>query len=673
MQSMTWYRKRLQTMSLAEILWRLLSAVRYFIDRYRYDFRIYPSPSDVSQCVNSGNGYGFEVCRTSDTSGRQAMPDRWKQALVQQAEKIAAHRLWFFNLDGVFLGDPIDWNRDHAHGKQSPLEYSQSIDYRDFRVTGDCKLVWEPNRHLHLTVLGRAYNATGDRRFATDAVDQIQSWMDQCPFGKGMNWRSPLELGIRLINWVWTIDLIRESGLVAGEFRSRLLHSAYLHLWEITRRYAKGSSANNHLVGEAAGVFVASSYFKDLPNAQKWVEESQMSLEREIFTQTYEDGCSREQAFGYHLFVLQFFLIAGLVGRWSGREFSPGYWRRIESMLEFTAALSEGSGQLPSIGDADDGYVLGLGPGPPGIKELLCVGAVLFNRADFKEYADGFREPALWLLGSEAKQRFEEIPSTHARRQLVSKRFKDSGYYLLQCGPAGSPERISVVVDCAELGFKSIAAHGHADALSFVLCAFGREVCVDPGTYDYFTFPEWRTYFRSTRAHNTVFVDDQDQSVMLGPFMWGHRANSRCIDWDPWPGGGGRLVAEHDGYRRLKDPVIHRRTIELDPRARLLTIADEISAAANHRIAICFHLAEQCCASVVSPDKVCVSLPEGKLTLSVDPRLKLTVLKGSEDPKGGWVSKGYHRKAQAPAIIAEGECRGREMFRSVVAVGVPEV
>jgi uncharacterized heparinase superfamily protein len=227
------------------------------------------------------------------------------------------------------------------------------------------------------------------------------------------------------------------------------------------------------------------------------------------------------------------------------------------------------------------------------------------------------------------------------------------------------------VVDCAELGFKSIAAHGHADALSFVLCAFGKQVFVDPGTYDYFTYPEWRTYFRSTRAHNTVVVDDQDQSVMLGPFMWGRRANSRIIEWSPGPQGGGSLMAEHDGYGRLKDPVIHRRSIALDPQTRLVAITDEIFAAADHGIAICFHLAENCCASVVSPDTIRIALPEGKINLTVDPRLKLTLLLGSESPKGGWVSRGYHHRVPAPTIVAEGECRGNDSFRSTIVVGMP--
>ena len=107
-------------------------------------------------------------------------------------------------------------------------------------MTGDCKLVWEPNRHHHLVVLGRAYRATGDVRYAQAVVEQLQSWLDQCPFGHGMNWRSPLELAIRLINWVWALDLIREAGLLTGRAAARApLHAAWLHLWEIARKFSR--------------------------------------------------------------------------------------------------------------------------------------------------------------------------------------------------------------------------------------------------------------------------------------------------------------------------------------------------------------------------------------------------------------------------------------------------
>src|SRR4029078_8588466 len=99
-------------------------------------------------------------------------------------------------------------------------------------------------------------------------------------------WLSPLELAIRLINWVWSLDLIRESALVAGELRTRIHTSVYLQAREIVRRYSRGSSANNHLIGEAAGVFVASCYFPGLDPARRSRRQRRPSLRRELGAHT---------------------------------------------------------------------------------------------------------------------------------------------------------------------------------------------------------------------------------------------------------------------------------------------------------------------------------------------------------------------------------------------------
>ena len=670
MQSIAWYIRRLSTMSPGEIAWRFKLNANDILDRYRFQFGWYPSLDSIQHTDDRGFLFGFEN-EEGDAEHWATRPgfNEFQDRLIPRAEKIVEHRLSFFNLKDHFLGNPIDWNRDHGHGQEAPLSYSQSIDYRDFRVTGDCKLVWEPNRHHHLVVLGRAYRVSGDIRYAAEVVAQLQSWMDQCPFAKGMNWRSPLELGIRLINWVWATELIRESRLVDGEFQKRLLHNVYLHLWEVSRKFSKGSSANNHLVGEAAGVYIGSSYFRNFQNGAKWQNESRRILIHEIMEQTYPDGCTREQAMGYHLFVLQFFIIAGLVGRWTGQDFPVAYWQRIEKMLEFAGAMSEGGENLPMFGDGDDGYVLDLGSGPGGAKDLLCIGAILFKRPDFKALSGGFREAAVWMLGRGSWNAFEALPKQDASRALISKSFSDSGCYLLQCGEAESQDRISMFMDCGELGFKSIAAHGHADGLSFVLRAFGRDVFVDPGTYDYFTYPEWRNYFRSTRAHNTVCIDGLDQSVMLGSFMWGKRAQTRCVLWEPSSTGGGKLVAEHDGYRRLADPTTHRRTVELRPESREVAILDELTSADQHTVSIFFHLAEDCAVTKIPSNRLEIALPSGDIMLQLDPSLEVSLLKGSESPKGGWVSRGYHCKAPSTTVVASGLYKGKKSFKSVVKIG----
>jgi hypothetical protein len=655
-------------MSFGELAWRLKSRIRDEVDWYRFRLGLYPS-TKIEDPLDTQFGFRLSDIEVGEWASASAGDQEfeWLKKVVARADKILEHRFSFFNLKDCCLGDSIDWNKDHENGKQASLRFAPSINYRDFRVTGDAKVVWEPNRHHQLVVLGRAYRVTGNIHYAQEIVKQIESWWEQCPFGMGMNWRSPLELGIRLINWVWTFDLIRDSGVITPEFKSKLLHSVYLHLWEITRKYSYGSSANNHLIGEAAGVFIATSYFKDLQNAKKWRSDSYEILEREIITQTYPDGCSREQAFGYHLFVLQFFLLAGIVARKIEKDFTEAYWKRLEKMFEFLAAMIEG-GPPTMFGDCDDGYVLDLGGCKDDLYGLLSIGAVLFNRPEFKELARGFSEPTFWLLGPSSRETFETIQVGSNQGSLISKAFPDSGYYLLQCGPKSSGDEISVLFDCGDLGYKSIAAHGHADALSFTLRAFGKYIFLDPGTYDYFSYPEWRNYFRSTKAHNTVVVDDSDQSVMLGPFMWGYRAKGHCISWNPTLVGG-RVVGEHDGCMRLKDPVMHRRILDLDAESRVLTIRDEIIAKRSHEIRIYFHLSEECVILNNESSKYEIDVKGRKVMIEIDINLSAETLAGGENPIGGWVSSGYHKKVASTSIIGCGICHGNTSFVCRVIIG----
>ncbi len=637
-------------------------------DRYRIALGLFPS-SKIEHPLDVQPGFRVSEIQVGEwaagVTGDQEM--EWLRKLVARADKILDHRFSFFNLKDCYLGDSIDWNKDHESGIEAPVRFAPSINYRDFRVTGDAKVVWEPNRHHQLVVLGRAYRVSGNIHYAEEIVKQIESWLEQCPFGMGMNWRSPLELAIRLINWVWAFDLIRDSGVFTPEFESRLLHSVYLHLWEITRKYSYGSSANNHLVGEAAGVFIATSYFHGLQNAGKWRDNSYEILAREIIAQTYPDGCTREQAFGYHLFVLQFLLLAGVVARKIEKDFTEAYWKRVEKMFEFSAAMIEG-GPPTMFGDCDDGYVLDLGGDKDGVYGLLSIGAVLFNRPDFKELAGSYSEPTLWLLGLSSRKTFDTIQTAPNQGSLISKAFPESGYYLLQCGQKGSGNEISVLFDCGDLGYKSIAAHGHADALSFTLRAFGEDIFIDPGTYDYFSYPDWRDYFRSTAAHNTVTVDGVDQSVMLGPFMWGDRAKGRCIDWKPTLGVG-RVVGEHNGYTRLKAPVIHRRILDLDARSRILTIRDEIMAKGSHEIGIYFHLSEECLISNGQSNRFEIDVKGIKLTIEVDPNLSTETIAGSKNPIAGWVSRSYHKKVPSTSIVGRGICHGNTSFACRIMMG----
>jgi hypothetical protein len=651
MQTLSWYTRRLRHMSPGELAWRARTFVRDLVDRPRVHFQMLPAAVDDR---GAAKVWATSLRLSQHTPGCwRDSPDPivsvWLRRLVGRAEALLDHRFTFFGLKDRHLGNPIDWNRDHEAGTPTPLEFASRIDYRDARVTGDAKVVWEPGRHHQLVVLGRAYRATGDRRYAAEVIAQIDSWIEQCPFGRGMHWRSPLELAIRAINWVWAIDLIRPSGVLTEEAGARVLNALYLHVWEVARKYSHGSSANNHRIGEAAGVFVVTTCLPGLKNASRWRTESRRILEEEILAQTYPDGGSREQAFGYHMFVLQFLLLSAFVARQAGDELSSAYLARLERMLEFAAAMVEG-GPPPAFGDSDDAYVIDLGNAGDAL-EWIGAGAALLARSDLSNGFAQSDETVNWLLGSPARP-IGSAPVERRSRTLASRAFPDSGYYILQCGSVREGDAISVVFDCGELGFGPLAAHGHADALAFTLRAFGEDILVDPGTYDYFRFPPWRAYFRGTRAHNTIGVDDLDQSTMLGGFMWGQRASARAVEWQLRPGGGA-VAGSHDGYRRLRDPVEHVRRLELDGEAGTLTLTDRLAMKSAHSIRASLHFAEHCALSSVG-SRIDVKTSRGSVRFDPDPRLTASLHRGEVGPIAGWVSRRYHCKTATTTIVLSG-------------------
>jgi hypothetical protein len=143
-------------------------------------------------------------------------------------------------------------------------------------------------------------------------------------------------------------------------------------------------------------------------------------------------------------------------------------------------------------------------------------------------------------------------------------------------------------MDVGPLGYLSIAAHGHADALAVTLAFEGQDVIGDPGTASYYGHPRWRLVHRGTRVHATATVDGEDQSVASGPFLWARRArvHVHAIDLER-----GVVDAEHDGYRRLAAPVTHRRWLfaspEVDPS---ILIVDELSGSGDHEMRISWPL-----------------------------------------------------------------------------------
>lgn len=652
MQTPAWYYHRLRRMGGAEILWRLTGVAREATDLVRIPLRMFPQVAPVESLDSVSTGFTF-------VPQHNRLPADRLERLRAKAESILANRLSFFQHDQLFLGESIDWHRDWNQQLASPQGPCPLVDYRVAHVSGDCKQVWEPNRHHQLYVLARAWQQTGDVRYAEGAFRMFESWLDANPFGYGMNWKNPLELGVRVINWVFALDLLRNAPLDRNVW-DRIHVALNLHVWDLARKFSRGSSANNHLVGEAAGAFVAAAWLPGLPDAGRIRRQAQHILAAEILKQFNADGGTSEQAIGYQFFSLQFFSVCKLVAERIGEAMPEAYTSRLSAAYGYLDAFAEGGNELPFYGDKDDGYVLDCGDASHDVEA-----AVAFGRALSGARSGCSAEAGFWLL---------DIPvvpvAAPTDRLLQSRSFPESGHYLLQSG--SGEDRVSIQVDCAPLGYGSIAAHGHADALAFTLRMGGLLMLVDPGTYDYYTEPHWRNGFRHTRAHNTVCVDDQNQSELLGAFLWGRQTESRCLEWRS-DGALTVLRGEHDGYRALPDPVSVERSFRFHADRRVLELEDVLEATGEHACTTAFHFHPGCEVSVEA-GVVTATRAGQSLRIVLPGSVDVSVHRGDVSRMLGWFSSGYHRKEPSTTVVVGARLKGRNTWRyeiSMVSAGEP--
>jgi len=624
------------------------------------------SVAAVRAVIDEGRGMLLPGARESAAVARELCAMGGSSALVvEAADAVLAGRIPAFGWTTFENEYPPDWHADPLSGKRWPVDYWADLDFRFEPGLEEPRYVWEVNRQHELVTLGRAWALTGDERYARAVWASMRSWADRNPPFFGINWTSALEVSIRLVSWSLALDLVGTIGATDDDVRtvvtSGRLQAA--HLSDNLSVYA--SSRNNHLIGEAAGLVVVGAKLPFLKGAGAWLASGLGHVEREVVRQTTSDGVPREQALHYAAFVIEFALVTAAALRTRGSDLPVPVRERVSRMSRFLAAVSSDGGAVPEIGDADGGRVYELAdrPGRQGIRAAACAALETGGWIPV-EAEDADLEPALWLRGPGVVR--HALESKRDRRVREGAGFPEGGYFALAHGDGHA------VVDCGELGYLSIAAHGHADCLSLLYGVNGRWMAVDPGTYCYHGSRDWRDHFRSTMAHNTVAVDGRNQSEILGPFLWGARARARQRAWCRTLMGD-VFEGSHDGYRSAG--VIHRRTVALIP-GGVCIVVDRLDGRGIHAVSAGYQLADGVEVSETAATMRRLRAFEvddakgGRMTLhaSVPEGCECDVVAGLEDPKAGWISLGFGDRTVAPRLRVAGEL---ELPAMLVAVFVP--
>ncbi|MCP4838147.1 MAG: hypothetical protein GY894_02120, partial [Planctomycetes bacterium] len=412
-----------------------------------------------------------------------------------------------------------------------------------------------------------------------------------------------------------------------------LQHTLTAHAWWLERYPSLYSSANNHRLAELSSLVVLGCLWDVHPHAELW-RKNLDELTRETHLQILPDGGGAEQSLTYQAYAMEWLLTAHYATLHRGRPSAMG--SRLCQGARFLATFADCNGHFPSIGDDDESAVWRHTLHEPNYIHSICgLTSGLFN--DAATSASHTRQDLrAGLFGVKVQA---------ATPQQANEVFRQVGYTVLR-RQVGHHETL-VVFDHGPLGYAYTAGHGHADALSVWMHLDGAPLLIDSGTYRYNGLPHWRQWARSTAAHNTVTVNELDQSVQTGPFNWGLRAQCTLLNADT---AQYQASAEHNGYAPLG--FIHRRKVQVDADGAL-HIEDQLLGNSTCTARSYLHFAPEISIHPTSPNQWEL-MKEGRAIAHVqcsDPTIKGVLHRDGEQPGPGTCSLRYNALRPANCLV----------------------
>ncbi|MCD4828950.1 MAG: heparinase II/III family protein [Candidatus Cloacimonetes bacterium] len=506
----------------------------------------------------------------------------------------------------------------------------------------DIKIPWEISRMHPLLVVGQAYQLTKDEKYARFFVWLVSDWIQRNPLRRSVNWRCAMDVAIRAVNIMWAYRFFEASPSLTDESRRKILTSLYEHGYHIRRELEKAWKYNhNHYLSDLCGLMHLGLLFEEVGEGKKWLEFAKHELFTEIRLQILPTGSTYERSINYHRLVTEICLVSILLLHRNGHEIPLDISYRLHQMLLFIAAYLKPNGMAPVIGDQDDGRLL---PFDQAVnldhRYLLCTGAILYNDPYLKARSERFWTSASHYIGVGAKTAFDLIPDSQITP--CSQSFPDAGFYIMK-----HDDNYIFINNSGQGRYPEVcpAAHTHSDILSFELVVNGHDILVDTGSYVYSPDPEARVFHRSTKMHNTATVDGLDQNKLstANVFWFQREAVATTLRWNSTPTRD-EFEGEHDGFTRLPDPVVHRRSIVLDKKPFCMNLCDSFTGSQEHRVCLHFHFAPE-----VSVEEV----DEGFLAIVENTKVKMMF--ESENPieaklEDSFVSRSYGSRQQAQAL-----------------------
>lgn len=296
LNKLSWYFNRLRAMGAAELCFRLGEATKRRISAVRpYGWSRFDSANVELPFLAIDRGQLSLI----DTDVRA----RWRGLAPSHGRPGTFHAL----NHAFAISREIDWHQDPVSGIRWPDQtYCFDIAYRHDPNRGDVKLVWELNRLQFVPVIAALSVLDDDDTLAQLSLDLIESWIDANPPFKGINWVSGIELALRVVSILLTIGWLGRQR-IGDRLARKICGCLAAHLYWLKRYPSRYSSANNHLIAEAAAIFMLETLWSRDAIGPNTANEARDVLIAEVFRQFHEDGVGAEQSPTYTAFTCEWY------------------------------------------------------------------------------------------------------------------------------------------------------------------------------------------------------------------------------------------------------------------------------------------------------------------------------------------------------------------------------
>ena len=511
----------------------------------------------------------------------------------------------------ILLGVPTDWN---PRGATRLWRYN--LHYFNFAI--DLALLAElENDRASADVLGRL----------------LLDWIEHNPLASGVGWHS-YPIARRVANWIQAVTLAGANRVFqSSESEAQFTASLYQHA-RYLENHLEYDVLGNHLLANGKALVFAGLFFGGA-RGDRWREKGLEILWRGLRDQILDDGGHEERSPMYQSIVLEDYLEVALAEQLNGRTIPDWVRERLIRMADFLDGILHRDGQIPLFGDSAFGIAQEPGDVLAAAEGLLGVEGRWRNRRP-ANYSDLLSIPNRTKAGHAEPPRGSSVfwPAT--------------GYAKLMGAQTGDKPICAggqLIVDTKPMGPPHLPAHGHSSLFSYELTLAGKRIVVDSGVEEY-EAGSWRDFWRSTRAHNTLTVDDAEQTETWASFRAGARVEleehafreNDC---------GAIFVGRHSGFATQKTRTPHRRVIA-SLNEGIWLVFDQVFGHGTHRIDSFVHFHPQAwCRNSGSRiefgrDDIrgCVYPLKGE----PEAPFAISIVQGETNPIQGWYAKEFGRR-----------------------------